>query len=66
MLYLQVDDVRTCVEELRERVDVVAEPHQIFTHEDDALGPAGTAEWQAFITDSEDNMVGLVSFAPLS
>jgi methylmalonyl-CoA/ethylmalonyl-CoA epimerase len=66
MLYLEVDDVRTKVEELRERVAVVTEPHQIFSHEDDTLGPASTEEWQAFVTDSEGNMVGLVSFAPLS
>lgn len=65
MLYLEVDDVRTRVEDMRDRVGVVTEPHQIFTHEDDTLGPAGTEEWQAFITDSEENMVGLVSFAPL-
>ena len=43
---------------------MVGEPHQIFTHEDDRLGPAGMAEWQAFIEDSEGNTVGLVSFAP--
>ena len=64
MLYLEVDDVRTRIEAMRDRVEVVSEPHQIFSHEDDALGPAGTAEWQAFVTDSEGNTVGLVSFAP--
>ena len=64
MLYLRVDDVRTRVEELRDRVEVTTEAHQIFSHEDDTLGPAGTTEWQAFVTDSEGNTVGLVSFAP--
>ena len=64
MLYLHVDDVRTRVEQLRATVEVVGEPHQIFTHQDDALGPAGMAEWQAFVTDSEGNTVGLVSFEP--
>lgn len=64
MLYLEVDDVRRRVEELRGRVEVVTEPHAIFTHEDDALGPAGTTEWQAFVTDSEGNTVSLVSFEP--
>ena len=64
MLYLEVDDVRRVVEELRGRTEVVSEPHAIFTHEDDALGPAGTTEWQAFVTDSEGNTVGLVSFLP--
>jgi methylmalonyl-CoA/ethylmalonyl-CoA epimerase len=64
MLYLEVDDVRRTVEELRGRTEVVSEPHGIFTHDDDALGPAGTTEWQAFVTDSEGNMLGLVSFEP--
>ncbi len=36
----------------------------IFTHDDDRLGPAGTAEWQAFVRDSEGNLVGLVEQRP--
>ena len=62
MLYLEVADVRRTVEDLRGRTEVVSEPQAIFTHEDDTLGPAGTTEWQAFVTDSEGNTVGLVSF----
>ncbi len=62
MLYLEVPDVRRAVEDLRGSTEVVSEPHAIFTHEDDALGPAGTTEWQAFVTDSEGNTLGLVSF----
>ncbi|MFK4837167.1 VOC family protein [Microbacterium sp. ZW T2_14] len=62
--YLQVDDVRVAVERLRERTRVVTAPHVIFTHEDDALGPAGHEEWQAFVEDSEGNTLGLVSFHP--
>ena len=46
-----------------DRVEVLREPHQIFNHTDDKLGPTGTTEWQAFIADSEGNTVGLVSFA---
>jgi len=65
LLYLEVDDVHRTVESLRDRVRVVSEPHQIFTHEDDRLGPAGTAEWQAFIEDPEGNTVGLVGFVPV-
>jgi methylmalonyl-CoA/ethylmalonyl-CoA epimerase len=65
MLYLEVPDVRTRVEELRaDGVPVEAEPHVIFTHEDATLGPAGTDEWMAFVRDSEDNLVGLVSRSP--
>ena len=64
MLYLQVDDVRTAVTRLPDGASVASEPHPIFRHEDDALGPAGTEEWQAFLTDTEGNLVGLVSHHP--
>jgi methylmalonyl-CoA/ethylmalonyl-CoA epimerase len=61
VLYLSVPDIEATVERLRSAgVTIESEPHVIFTHEDDTLGPAGTDEWQAFITDSEGNMVGLV------
>lgn len=62
LLYFEVDDVRASIENLRSQgVQVSTEPHVIFQHEDDTLGPAGTDEWMAFITDSEGNTVGLVS-----
>jgi methylmalonyl-CoA/ethylmalonyl-CoA epimerase len=65
MLYLEVDDVRTRTEELRAAgVTIESEPHVLYHHEDDSLGPAGTDEWMAFIRDSEDNLVGLVSRLP--
>ena len=65
VIYLGVDDVRTKVDELRASgVTIESEPHVIFSHEDDTLGPAGTDEWMAFIRDSEANVVGLVSHAP--
>jgi methylmalonyl-CoA/ethylmalonyl-CoA epimerase len=64
LIYLGVDDVEFSVAELRGRgVAIDSEPHVIFQHEDDTLGPAGTDEWMAFITDSEGNTVGLVSYA---
>jgi methylmalonyl-CoA/ethylmalonyl-CoA epimerase len=64
LLYLAVDDVEFSVAELRKRGVVIdTEPHVIFQHEDDTLGPTGTDEWMAFITDSEGNTVGLVSYA---
>jgi methylmalonyl-CoA/ethylmalonyl-CoA epimerase len=54
--------VRGSVEALRDRgVEIVGEPHVIFSHDDDRLGPSGTDEWMAFVTDSEGNTVGLVS-----
>ena len=64
LIYLQVDDVEFSVAELRKRGVVIdTEPHVIFQHKDDTLGPADTDEWMAFITDSEGNTVGLVSYA---
>ncbi|WP_028050601.1 VOC family protein [Cellulomonas sp. URHD0024] len=62
LLYLRVDDLDQTVERLRAAgVTIESEPHVIFRHADDTLGPAGTDEWHAFVRDSEDNLVGLVS-----
>ncbi|HET6938859.1 MAG TPA: VOC family protein [Nocardioides sp.] len=64
-LYLSVPDIEATIERLRANgVTIESEPHVIFSHEDDALGPAGTDEWQAFFTDSEGNLVGLVEQRP--
>ncbi len=53
------------IERLRnDGVEIVTKPHVIFRHDDDRLGPAGTDEWQAFVRDSEGNLVGLVSQVP--
>ena len=61
LVYLAVDDLPVAVDRLRAAgVVVESEPHVIFTHDDDTLGPAGTAEWMAFVRDSEQNLVGLV------
>ena len=61
MLYLSVPDIEATIERLRARgVPIESEPHVIFSHDDATLGPAGTDEWQAFIRDSEGNLVGLV------
>ena len=62
LLYVEVSDVRGKTDELRsDGVTVVTEPHVIFSHTDDTLGPAGTDEWMAFVEDSEGNTIGLVS-----
>lgn len=59
--YYAVDDIDATVSRLREGgVEIESEPHVIFSHEDDTLGPAGTDEWMAFVRDSEGNTVGLV------
>lgn len=65
LLYLRVDDIEATIDRLRlAGARIEQEPHPIFTHEDDRLGPAGTTEWQAFIRDSEGNLVGLASLLP--
>lgn len=61
LIYLHVDNVHETLERLDGLVDVLSEPHVIFSHEDDTLGPAGHDEWQAFIRDSEGNTVGLIA-----
>jgi methylmalonyl-CoA/ethylmalonyl-CoA epimerase len=65
MIYLRVPSVREQVDRLRERgVSIESKPHVIFSHEGDALGPAGMDEWHAFFRDSEGNLVGLISHEP--
>ncbi len=65
--YYLVPDIDAAVGRLRSAgVTVESEPHVIFTHEDATLGPAGTDEWQAFIRDTEGNLVGLVEQRPSS
>lgn len=64
LIYLAVDDVNASVDSLRAKgIEIDTDPHIIFQHEDDTLGPAGEDEWMAFIKDSEGNTVGLVSYA---
>jgi methylmalonyl-CoA/ethylmalonyl-CoA epimerase len=61
-IYLAVDDVHGALDRVRGSAEVVSEPHLIFHHEDDRLGPAGSEEWHAFIRDPEGNLVGLVGW----
>jgi methylmalonyl-CoA/ethylmalonyl-CoA epimerase len=63
--YFAVDDVDATLDRLRDAgVTVESEPHVIFGHDDDTLGPAGTDEWMAFVRDPEGNLVGLVEQRP--
>ncbi len=65
LLYLRVHDVHATTDALRKRgVTIETDPHTIFVHKDDTLGPAGHDEVQAFIRDTEGNLVGLVGFVP--
>lgn len=63
LIYFQVEDVNATIERLRtEGVAIVSEPHVIFQHTDDRIGPSGNDEVMAFFTDSEGNTVGLSSY----
>ncbi len=63
--YFAVDDVDATLARLRDSgVEVESEPHVIFGHDDDTLGPAGTDEWMAFVRDTEGNLVGLMEQRP--
>ncbi len=65
LLYLRVTDLAQRVERLRQDAVIVeSEPRVIFTHDDATLGPAGHDELQAFIRDSEGNLIGLVEHRP--
>lgn len=65
LVYLHVTGLAARIDRLRaDGVRIESEPHVIFSHDDDRLGPAGTDEWHAFIRDSEDNLVGLVEWLP--
>ncbi len=67
VLYLRVGDIDAEVARLEGLgVEITGRPHVIFRHDDDTLGPAGTEEWQAFLTDSEGNPVGLVEQRPVA
>ena len=63
--YFSVDDIDAAVARLRATGTAVeSEPHVIFGHDDETLGPTGTDEWHAFVRDSEGNLVGLVEQRP--
>jgi len=62
VIYLKVDDLQQRIDTLRAAgVDVVADPHDIFTDTEGVFGGDWRVETQAFIRDSEGNLVGLVS-----
>ncbi|WP_066518862.1 VOC family protein [Curtobacterium ammoniigenes] len=67
LIYLRVTGIHLRIEELQASgVAIENEPSVIFSHEDDRLGPANSDEWQAFIRDSEGNLVALVEQVPQS
>jgi methylmalonyl-CoA/ethylmalonyl-CoA epimerase len=66
VLYLKVENIAEEVERIASfGAELVSAPHLIFTHENDALGPADTEEWQAAFKDSEGNTVLFVEWRPI-
>jgi methylmalonyl-CoA/ethylmalonyl-CoA epimerase len=61
LLYFPSSDLDADLARLTEAgASIEGEPHVIFHHDDHTLGPAGSDEWQAFVRDSEGNLIGLV------
>ena len=62
-VYGRVADLRAELARLAAAgVPAVAEPHVIFHHTDDTLGPAGHDELMAFVADPDGNVLGLVEW----
>lgn len=65
LVYLRVEDFHATVARLRaDGAAFEGEPHVIFTHGDDTLGPADHDEWHAFLRDTEGNLIALVGLVP--
>jgi methylmalonyl-CoA/ethylmalonyl-CoA epimerase len=61
LLYLRVDGLDQQIAHLKHAgVEVVSEPHDIFTDDDRVFGGHWKVESQAMIRDSEGNLLGLV------
>ncbi len=61
LLYLRVDELDRQITHLRHAgVEIVSDPHDIFTDDDGVFGGHWKVESQAFIRDSEGNLLGLV------
>lgn len=64
-VYYRVNNLEAVCAELASQ-GVVAEqgPHMIYNDEQGLFGPAGQAEWMAFIRDPGNNLVGLMERRP--
>ena len=61
LFYLEVEDVRNTVADLKERgFSINSEPHVVFPDQGGIFDKPGN-EWLAFIDDSEGNQIGLMS-----
>jgi methylmalonyl-CoA/ethylmalonyl-CoA epimerase len=61
VLYLRVDGLDQQIAHFKHLgVEIVSEPHDIFTDDEGVFGGHWKVESQAFIRDSEGNLLGLV------
>jgi methylmalonyl-CoA/ethylmalonyl-CoA epimerase len=60
LVYIRVPDLEAALARVPDGAERVGAPQLIFTHPDDAIGPAGTEEWHAAIRDPDGNLVVFV------
>ena len=64
-VYFWVDDIDAAAAELKSKgVTLEQEPHMIFPDSEGLFGPAGEAEWMAFLKDPAGNTLALASRKP--
>jgi methylmalonyl-CoA/ethylmalonyl-CoA epimerase len=64
LVYVRVPDLEEALRRLPDDAERVGTPQRIFTHPDDAIGPAGADEWHAALRDPDGNLVVLVELVP--
>src|SRR3712207_1942099 len=55
LVYLEVPDLDEALARVPDSAERLGPPQRIFTHQDDALGPACREEWHAGIRDPDGN-----------
>ncbi len=64
-VYLDVSDLEAfCAWQESRGVVLAARPSRVHVDADGTFGPAGEAEWMAFVRDPAGNMVGMVERRP--
>jgi methylmalonyl-CoA/ethylmalonyl-CoA epimerase len=62
LVYFEVPDLHEAMGRLPDSAEVIEHPRLIYTHSDNALGPAGAEEWHAGIRDPEGNTVVFIAY----
>jgi len=64
LVYIRVTHLEEVLARRPAEAELLGAPERIFTHPDDAIGPAGADEWHAAIRDPDGNLVVLVEMVP--